>query len=345
MQFLMIVVAVYYEIHGVNLDQMDHEIKDDSWFLGNNEKPDSLMSEVRRKMKIIDLDKVLPEVEKTWEEIQKKYLPKEVKVDLESFQHVSEGISLTFGLPYGQYHHFEPIIEIPVKMLDVNDMPLRKKLLKEIGQKLIDKIGKYKIEEEVDCGFMKKHHYNNKQLDFLHQDEKLLLDAAQAMVVGYRFPDYERDVDKNYQLLPSFTKNQIELIKVIYKKIVNRYDLKRYRISEMAFDSSWKLGQPQKVALTFELNGGHHAFVINLFANQVNKFATLLAKKGYGEEEAVYFVIREYLQKEVERYSPLIEVDTNGVKAMLLPILEDEKASFKSIASNLNSHSRVQQLH
>lgn len=296
-------------------------------------------------MKAIDLDKAFPEVEKVWEEIRKKYIPKEIKVDLAIFQHVSEGISFTFGLPYVQYHHFKPVIEIPIKMLDANDMSLRKKLLKEVGQNLIYKIGKYKIDEEVNCGFMKKHHYNKKQLDFLHQDEDLLLDTAQAMVVGYRFPDYERDVDKNYQLLPGFTKNQFKLIKVIYKKIVKRYDLKRRRISEMAFDSSWKLGQPQKVALTFELKNGHHAFVINLFANQVNKFATLLAKKGYGEEEAAYFVIREYLQKEVERYNPLHEVDTSDDKAMLLPILEDEKTSFKNIVSDLNSHNRLQQLH
>ncbi|KJY59607.1 hypothetical protein [Lactobacillus apis] len=298
-------------------------------------------------MKTVDIDKVVPEVKKTWEEIREKFLPENIDVDLALFQHISDGISFTFRLPYAQYHHFEPVIELPIKMLDAKDMPLRKRLLKEIGEKLIEKIGKYKIAEEENCDFKNKNHYNNKALDHLHQDEDLLLDAAQAMVVGYRFPNYERDVDKNYRLLPGFTKDQFELIKVIYKKMVNRYDLKNNRIGRMAFDSSWQLGQPQKVALTFELKNGHHAFVINLFANQINKFASKFANKGYGNDEAIYFVIREYLQWEVERYNPLHEVDTSDDKnaAMLLPILEDEKASFKGIVSDLNSHSIIQQLH
>lgn len=277
---------------------------------------------------------LLEKVEQYLESIKKTYIPKDVKVNITHFNDIGDGIDFKFTMPNSSKHNFVPNFRITSSEFGkVEDEAFHDYLLLQIGKNLIYEIGNYEIDEAYDISFCKRNHYGKRQLEFLHQDEDQLLESAQAMLIGARFSEYDRTVDRNYGLLAPFTGNQVKLIKVIYKTITKYFGLKISDITFRGFTSAFKDGKYQQASLAFMNENMNHEFVVNIFSNQVRKYSEMFAKHGFGEEETIYFIIKTYLKKAINEFDPAKEANTSEDPNVPLQLdkLIDTKQSFNSV--------------
>ena len=79
--------------------------------------------------------------------------------------------------------------------------------------------------------------------------------------------------------------------------------------------------------LKFRRKEGDQTFEINVFGNQVNKYAHKFAERGMGEEQAIYFIIKTMLRTKINAFDPVTVVDASADKnaPARLPQLERDK--------------------
>lgn len=291
-----------------------------------------------------ELLEVFNEVVVAWKPIANKYFPEDVKMDLRPFNDIGEGISFKLTLPHTEQHHYSPSFKLLANVItnhtSDNHFSLRKALLLEVGRQIIYQVGNYEIDEAYDVSFVSQNHYSKRDLGYLHLDEDMILEVAQAMVVGSHFEEFDGSVDRKYGLLSPFTNNQLTLIKAIYRGVSKEFDLTMKNLTLRAFDSVHNNHQYQEATLTFATSKDLHELKVNIFPNQIQKYAQLFAEHGLGEEEAIYFIIRTYLAKEVNKFNPVLVVNesTDENAPMLLPKLKDEKITFANIVEKLPKH-------
>lgn len=293
------------------------------------------------KTQLSQVVSLLEKVEQSLESIKETYIPKDVKVNITKFNDIGDGIDFKFTMPNNSKHNFVPNFRITSSEFEkVKDKDFHDYLLLQIGKNLIYEIGNYEIDEAYDISFCKRNHYGKRQLEFLHQDEDQLLESAQAMLVGARFSEYDRTVDKNYGLLDPFTGNQVNLIKEIYKIINKHFELNNLDITFSGFTSAFKDGKYQQASLAFMNEDMNHEFMVNIFSNQVRKYSEMFAKHGFGEEETIYFIIKTYLKKAVNEFDPTKEVNTSEDPnaPMQLDKLIDTKQSFNRVINKFPKH-------
>lgn len=277
--------------------------------------------------KSASFEEVEKNVRQNWNLITKKYIPSDVKVDFTFFKDISTGFSFNFNLPNENKHHFKVEVRLSLDQLRPQSTDtLQSKLLKEVGKQIIYVVGNYQIDEAYDPAFTSKHHYGYRQLEALHKDEDMMLNSAQAMVLGAKFPEFNQSADAEYDFLAPFNDNQIDLIKSVYSNLISRFNLVDSEISFGGFSTSVDNSKYLMATLQIQRIGGSKTFTINIFSNQVRKFAEKFAEQGMGEEQAIYFIIRTYLTKAVKEF-------TSGEGLTLS--LESEMESYVDMISNL----------
>lgn len=280
---------------------------------------------------------LLEKVEKAFESIQDKYLPKNVEVAISNFNDIGEGIDFDFTLPNTDKHNFKPNFRLATYVLAEKDnVSFYDTLLLEVGKNLVYEVGNYELDEAYDISFCKRNRYGKRQLTFLHEDEDLIIESAQAMLVGAKFQEFDRTVDRKFGLLAPFTSNQVELIKAIYKILTKSFNLVAIDITFRGFTSTFKDGKYQQASLVFATEDRLHDFTVNIFSNQLRKYSELYAKHGFGEEEAIYFIIKTYLNIAVNKFDPSsvkLAPDANTFKE--LDSMTGYKNLFTSIVNKL----------
>lgn len=277
--------------------------------------------------KSASFEEVASNVKQNWKLIAKRYIPSDVETNVYTFKDISNGLGFNFKLPHENKHHFKVEVRLSLDQLKPQStQTLQSKLLKEVGKQIIYVVGNYQIDEAYDPAFTKKHHYGYRQLEALHQDEDIMLDSAQAMVLGAKFSEFNQSADAKYDFLAPFNDNQIDLIKAVYSNLIKKFNLIANVISFGGFSTSVSNSKYLMATLKFQRIGGSKSFTINIFSNQVRKFAEKFAEHGMGEEQAIYFIIRTYLSKAVKEFS------TNE---NLAPNLELDKESYIDMIANL----------
>ena len=277
--------------------------------------------------KSASFEEVANNVKQNWKLIAKRYIPSDVETNVYTFKDISNGLGFNFKLPHENKHHFKVEVRLSLDQLKPQStQTLQSKLLKEVGKQIIYVVGNYQIDEAYDPAFTKKHHYGYRQFEALHQDEDIMFDSAQAMVLGAKFSEFNQSADAKYDFLAPFNDNQIDLIKAVYSNLIKKFNLIANVISFGGFSTSVSNSKYLMATLKFQRIGGSKSFTINIFSNQVRKFAEKFAEHGMGEEQTIYFIISTYLSKAVKEFS------TNE---NLAPNLERDKESYIDMIANL----------
>ncbi|MDB6262468.1 MAG: hypothetical protein SPJ50_03855 [Ligilactobacillus salivarius] len=292
------------------------------------------MSKVR---KAISLDEIEEDVKTSWKSIQDQYVPKDVLVNIYQFNDIGSGIGFDFELSHSNVHHFDVEFRLTKNDLVENYASLRSYLLANVGKQVLYCIGNYQIDEASDSSFCLKHRYGRKQLEVLHEDEDSLIESAQAMIVAGKIPEYDQTADINYGLLTPFTSDQVTLIKIIYGNLIKKFGFASEQISFGGFSYSFKNKKYQMATLKFRRKEGDQTFEINVFGNQVNKYAHKFAERGMGEEQAIYFIIKTMLRTKINAFDPVTVVDASADKnaPARLPQLERDKEYLTDTVSKL----------
>ncbi|WP_294919583.1 hypothetical protein [Lactobacillus rizhaonensis] len=278
------------------------------------------------------------EVKEAWHGIQETYIPKSVATNLARFNDVGEGVEFIFELTHAYAHHFQVKVRLSQSILFLGDeISLRKHMLHEVGKRIIYQIGDYQIDEAYDPEFCSNNHYSRMDLDYLHEDEDMLLEVAQAMIVGAKFDDYDQNLDADFGLLKPFSSNQIALIKTIYKILVEKFGLEAETIVFSGFLDSMNQKSYQIATLSFKKSGGLKPITVDVFSNLVWQYSYKYAERGMGEDQAIYFIIRTFLSRYVAEFDPTLIVSTSKeeLAATKLPQLKQDKAALTGIVVSL----------
>lgn len=292
------------------------------------------MNKVR---KVISLDEIEEDVRTSWKSIQKRYVPKDVLVNIYQFNDIGSGIGFEFQLSHSSIHHFDVEFRLTKTELTEHYSSLRAYLLSNAGKQILYCIGNYQIDEASDSSFCLKHHYGRKQLNLLHEDEDSLIETAQAMIVAGKIPEYDQTADSRFGLLTPFTSNQVALIKILYGNLIKKFDFVVEPISFGGFFYSFHNKEYQMATLKFRRKEGSKPFEINVFSNQVNKYAHKFAQRGMGEEQAIYFIIKTMLRTQINNFNPVATIDASADKnaPANLPQLERDKEDLTDLVSKM----------
>ena len=292
------------------------------------------MSKVR---KAISLDEIEEDVKTSWKSIQNQYVQKDVLVNIYQFNDIGSGIGFDFQLSHSNVHNFDVEFRLIKNDLIENYASLRSYLLANVGKQILYCIGNYQIDEASDSSFCLKHRYGRKQLEVLHEDEDSLIESAQAMIVAGKIPEFDQTADINYGLLTPFTSDQVTLIKIIYGNLIKKFDFALEQISFGGFSYSFKNKEYQMATLKFRRKDGDQTFEINVFGNQVNKYAHKFAERGMGEEQAIYFIIKTMLRTKINAFNPVAVVAASADEnaPVSLPQLERDKEYLTDTVSKL----------
>lgn len=264
---------------------------------------------INTQVKELNIDELLKRVKPIWLQVSKQYLAGIAETTINKFEDTSIGLNFHLDLPKTRIHHFTVDVRAIKCDFDItDDASLRSSILKVISTVLLEKVGSWQIEEAKNPTFCMQNQYGYRELEALHEDEDKILEAGQTMFLASNFIEFASSFNSKYGYLPAFTNSEISIIKSISKLLVKKTNLIVEKIAFKGFKSAYLKKQAQLAVITLASPKSNKQMSINIFVNQVRQYEDKFARKGFGKDQAIYFIIRTYLKQKILNLQNVVNI-------------------------------------